>query len=598
MNIKEYLKDNRLITDGAMGTYFDSIKEQEIFVEDANIQQPEVIKNIHKEYIAAGARLLRTNSFSISERMNDSDIKQAEYVKRVCDIVRQAIVESRSEGIVTEEEPIFIGADIGPVNFGHEDSKEEILNKYRHICDLFLEQKVDAFIFETQADVDFVDELAAYIKQQSDTFILVQFCFDKSGYTKNGRSIKSIVNQMEEKKSVDAYGFNCGMSSSHLLNAIRDLNFSGAKIISALPNASYTNIVRGKVVYSSNIPYYVDRMDQIDTIGIRILGGCCGTTPEYIRSLSKRLKGKPVNYLSVRSEDSGKKKIVQEKNPLVEKMKKGEKVIMVELDPPFDDNIDNVLEGAFYLKGKGCDVITISDSPLGRARMEAALLSVKIQEKTGVTVMPHIACRDRNSISLRGMLLGLNMEGIRNVLIVTGDPVQKADNIKQVFEYNSIRLMNYVDNLNEEVFDGHRFVYGGALNHNGVNKEAIAKRMKDKMEAGASFFLTQPIYSEEDIERIAYLKKETNAKIMAGIMPLVSHRNAVFIKNEMPGIVVPDEIVDRYEEGLTREAYEQIAVDISVDVIQRLGDLADGYYFMTPFNRYRLIQRIIDEVRR
>ena len=131
------------------------------------------------------------------------------------------------------------------------------------------------------------------------------------------------------------------------------------------------------------------------------------------------------------------------------------------------------------------------------------------------------------------------------------------------------------------------------MNYNGINKEAIAKRMKEKIKAGASFFLTQPIYSDEDIERIAYLKKETNAKIIAGIMPLVSYRNATFIKNEMPGIVVPDEIINRYKEGLTREEYEEIAIEISIDVMKRLGDLADGYYFMTPFNRYRLIQRII-----
>lgn len=592
MNIKEYLKENRLVTDGAMGTYFDLIKKHDMIVDDAVYEIPDFIEGIHREYIIAGARFLRTNTFSIYNCLPE---RREIYVEMACGVAKGAVKKCREEGIILADEPVFIGADIGTICFEPDKTKEEIVATYEYICDLFLAQGVDAFVFETQKDTELLDELTAYVKKKSDAFILVQFCFDKTGYTKSGLSMKSMVNQMEQNNNVDAYGFNCGMSSSHLLNAIKDLHFSGKKPVSALPNASYTNIVRGKVIYSDNIPYYVDMMDEMDSMGIRILGGCCGTTPKYIRSLSERLKNKPVSSMAIGVLDSKEKSLIQEKNPLIEKMKRGEKVIMVELDPPFDDNIDKVLEGAFFLKGKGCDAITLSDSPLGRVRMESALLSVKIQNQTGMTVMPHISCRDRNTISLRGMFLGLSMEGIRNLLIITGDPVQNTDSIKQVFEYNSIRLMNYVNKMNEEVFDGHRFVYGGALNHNGVNKEAIAKRMKDKMEAGASFFLTQPVYSDEDIDRIKYLKEETGAKIIAGIMPLVSRKNAVFIKNEMPGIYVPDEIVERYEEGLTREEYEDIAVEISVDVINRLGDLADGYYYMTPFNRYKLIQRIIDK---
>lgn len=596
MKIKDYLKNHRLITDGAMGTYYDSIKEKDITVEKANYENPELIKAIYKEYIAAGSRLLRTNTFDIKSIMDDAQYTVENYIHQTCRIAEEAVKESREESIITKEEPVFIGADIGPIEFDETKSQEETMEDYKKVCDAFLQEKIDTFIFETQTDVDFVEELTAYIKSKSDVYVLVQFCFDKSGYTKTGLSVKSMIAQMETKQSVDAYGFNCGMSSSHLYNAIKDLSFSGNKVISALPNASYSNIVRGKLVYSNNIPYYADKMDKIDDLGVRILGGCCGTTPLYIQKLSEKLQNKKLSKLRVKASNHGEEEIVQEQNPMIEKLNHGEKVIMVELDPPFDDNIDKVMEGAYYLKGKGCDVITISDSPLGRTRMEAAMLSAKIQRETGIPVMPHISCRDRNTISLRGMFLGLNMEGIRNMLIVTGDPVQKTDHMKQVFEYNSIRLMHYVDKMNEEVFDGHRFVYGGALNYNGVNKEAIAGRMKDKMKAGASFFLTQPIYSDEDIKRIAYLKQETGAKIMAGIMPLVSHRNATFIKNEMPGIFVPDEIIDRYQDGLTREEYEEIAVEISVDVIRKLGNLADGYYFMTPFNRYKLIQRIINAI--
>ncbi|MCM1466685.1 MAG: methylenetetrahydrofolate reductase, partial [Alistipes sp.] len=350
-------------------------------------------------------------------------------------------------------------------------------------------------------------------------------------------------------------------------------------------------------VYSDNIPYYAQMMEKLDDMGIRILGGCCGTTPKYIKALNDRLKDRPLKRLRSVGTDNARTGVVQEENPLLAKLSAGEKVIMVELDPPFGDNGDKVIEGAAFLKGKGTDVITLSDSPLGRARMEAALLAVKVSRETGMAVMPHISCRDKNIIALRGLLLGLGFNEIRNLLIVTGDPVQKGDNVRQVFEYNSIRLMNYIKTMNEEVFAGHPFFYGGALNYRGVNKEAIAARMKSKMEAGASCFLTQPVYSREDIERIAYLEKETGAKIIVGIMPLVSHKNAVFIQNEMPGIHIPDEIMERYVPELSREEYEETAVEVSLDIIRELGDFAAGYYFMTPFNRYGLIQNIIDRLK-
>lgn len=596
MNIKEYLQDRRLITDGAMGTYFDSIKGQDIMAEEANLNAPDVIKEIHKEYIRAGARLLRTNTFAVTQGIFGSNEAVCKNIHAACQIAQKAVEECRAEGSIAAGEEVFVAADIGPLYWEAEKTREETLLDYRFICDCFFQENVDAFVFETQTELDCVEEIARYIKSKQDIFVLVQFAFDKTGYTKGGLGIKSMIRAMENAKDVDAYGFNCGMPSSHLYQMIKDVRFGGKKILSALPNASYTKVIRGKMFYSNNIPYYTEMMEKLDEMGIRILGGCCGTTPEYIKALDERLKEKLLVSLTANGNEEETNSVLQQENPLKEKLKRGEKVIMVELDPPFDDNADKVLEGAAFLKGKGTDVITLSDSPLGRARMESALLAAKVFERTGMPVMPHLSCRDRNTIAIRGFLLGLNMCDIRNLLVVTGDPVQKGDPTKQVFEYNSIRLMNYIKTMNEEVFEGHGFFYGGALNYGGVNKDAIVKRMKDKMAAGASYFLTQPVYSKEDMERIAYLKKETGAAIIVGIMPLVSYKNAVFIHNEMPGITVPKEIMDLYEEGLSREEYEQIAIDVSVKIINELKDNVDGYYFMTPFNRYQLVQKIIDRI--
>lgn len=595
MTIDKFLGENRLIMDGAMGTYYDLVKKTDVVAEEANLEDAETIKNIHKEYIRAGAGFLRTNTFALNRSFYEDEDKLAQSIRAACRIARAAVSECRNEGIDRE---VFIGADIGPVVYDIDRPWSEVIKEYKDIIDIFLSEKPDAFVFETQSSMEFVDELTQYIKSVNpQIFILVQFSFDRTGYTKSGLSLKSMAEKMETKKYVDAYGLNCTVSSSHMLQLVKNVHFGGSKYISALPNASYANVIRGKVYYSNNISYYTEMMNEIDGLGIRILGGCCGTTPEYIRSLSLSLKAKPLSGLSRNAGDADSNVSVSGQNNILKKLDKGEKVILVELDPPFDDNADKVIEGAMYLKGKGTDVITLSDSPLGRARMESALLSVRVKQMTGMEVMPHISCRDRNTIAIRGMMLGLSAHDIRNLLIITGDPIGKGENIKQVFEYNSIRFMEYAKVMNEEVFKGREFVYGGALNYNGVNKDAIAKRMRDKMAAGAAFFLTQPVYSDEDIERIIYLKNATKAKIFVGIMPLVSRKNAVFMHNEMPGIHIADSIMEQYKDNLTREEYEQIAVKVSVDIIKKLKDNVDGYYFMTPFNRYKLIQEIIDRIK-
>ena len=268
----------------------------------------------------------------------------------------------------------------------------------------------------------------------------------------------------------------------------------------------------------------------------------------------------------------------------------------MELDPPFDAQMDKLMNGAHLLADTPADVITIADSPLARSRADALLTAVKIQQETGIPVMPHLACRDRNRIAIRSGLLGAYVNDVRNVLIVTGDPVGRDERTftKSVFDFNSIKLMEFLNSLNGELFADDPFCYGGALNQNGARTDKIAERMKRKIDAGCQFFLTQPVYSEEELERLAFLQKETGAKILIGIMPLVSYRNALFIKNEMPGIHVPDEVLAQYSPDGSREEWEQTAAEISKKVITAGKDVGAGYYFMTPFHRVSLIKRIME----
>lgn len=241
-------------------------------------------------------------------------------------------------------------------------------------------------------------------------------------------------------------------------------------------------------------------------------------------------------------------------------------------------------------------MITFADSPSGRPRIDSILMATKVINEVKTPVMPHLCCRDRNSIAMFGQIMGAYVNGVRNVLIVTGDPIPSAGRTEtsSVFDFNSVKLMEFVKQLNEEHFKDEPIVYGGAFNQGRKNIDKEIERMQKKVLAGASYFLTQPIYSDEDIERIKYAKSKVDTKILCGIMPLVSYRNASFIKNELAGINVPNEVIERYNENMTRAEGEQVGIEISREIIAKLDGIADGIYFMVPFNRVHLVKACLE----
>ena len=342
-------------------------------------------------------------------------------------------------------------------------------------------------------------------------------------------------------------------------------------------------------------------MKAILALGANLVGGCCGTTPGHIRALKKVVqKQEQVQPKKVAEEAENADEIKDNPTPFIRKLREGKKVFVVELDAPFDASGDKFRKGVCALQENGVDIITVSDSPMARSRADASLLAVYAKKCADVEIMPHVAMRDRNLIGLRSEILGAHVNGIRDFLVITGDPVGSNDRgkITGVFDVNSIRFMEYLKHMNEEVLQEEPVYYGGALNYAGGNPAAIAGRMKKKMEAGCQYFLTQPVFTEEDIDRIRELKELTGARILCGIMPLVSYRNAMFMKNEMPGIHVSDEIVSRYQPDMAKEDAEETAVKISMEVAEKLLEVADGFYLMTPFHRVALVNRIIDGIRK
>lgn len=604
MNLHEYLKQHLLIADGSMGTYYSSLAGQDGDLSElGNLTAPELIERIHKEYIAAGARLLRTNTFAASRRVLQLDKNMQETVIRTaCAIAKRAAKESA--GLLAEDERIWILGDIGPISEDANSSEDDVLEEYKFICDIFIDEGLDGIHFETMSNTNHIEMLVPYIKQKKpDAFILASFSVNKNGYSVDGISASKLLKLCAGIEGVDACGLNCGVGSGHMYQLLKHISLPDSKLIYSSPNAGYPEQMQNRMVFIDNSLYFAENMKKIADLGINIIGGCCGTTPAYIRNLARKIAAGEDSHnepaiqrqrgrlISVRSQEQ---ELAVRENELNQLFESRKKVIAVELDPPYNADIDNIMECAYRLKALGADVITIADSPMGRSRVDSILMSLKIAQAAGLQVMPHICCRDRNMIAIRSALLGAYIHGIRNLLIVTGDPVpfEVRTRTTGVFDYNSIQLMNFVKEMNEELFSSDPFYYGGALNQRG-NIDKITERMQKKIEAGAMYFLTQPVYSDEDVGRIAYIKERLNTKILCGIMPFVSYKNACFIKNEVSGIYVPDEVIQRYRPDMSRQEAEECGAELAMDIMGKIDSVADGYYFMLPFNRVSLLEKIL-----
>ena len=275
-------------------------------------------------------------------------------------------------------------------------------------------------------------------------------------------------------------------------------------------------------------------------------------------------------------------------------------LIAVELAPPLGCDDEKLMEAAHLLKVSGVDVLTFPDSPSGRTRADSILMAEKVSAETGICVMPHLCCRDKNAIAIRSQLLGAHINGIYNFLVITGDPIPTLvrASVKSVFNFDSVGLMQIISDMNEAEFVENPVCFGGAINQGRRNLEVEIDRVKKKMKAGASFFLTQPVSSREGVERLRRVKEETGARILCGIMPFVSLKNALFMKNEMTGIDVTDEVLARYREDMTREEGEQAGINLAREVIAWTEDFVDGYYFSFPFNRVHMLREILNADKR
>ena len=587
-NIRELLQTRPLLFDGAMGTYYKAAPGVEC--EQANLTDPAGVLAVHREYLAAGADAVKTNTFSLPRLAAAHTPGWEQLAQAGWQLAVQAAGETGAA----------VFADLGPAPDTEAVPAGQV---YTAVAKQFAALGTRNFLFETlSSDAGLLDAVGAIKAEVPDAFVLVSFAVLPDGYTREGMYCKDLARRMQESSIVDAVGLNCVSAPGAMRTLAKQLG--GTLPLSVMPNAGYPVVTRTQVKYQGRSEYFAGELGLLAAEGtFQILGGCCGTTPAHIVALRAELESLPVVEKTAPTEEFStvKEQTVENKDAFLRKLNAGEKVIAIELDSPRNADLTGYLEGAKKLQAAGADLLTIADCPIAQARMDSSLVACRVHRELGLCTLPHMTCRDRNLNATKALLLGLYAEGVREVLAITGDPIPTAerDEVKNVYQFNSRKLAQYIVSLAGEgrEMPGPMTVFG-ALNLNARNFDVELRRAKEKLENGMSGFLTQPVLSAQAVENLKKSRETlgADAKILAGIMPVVSQRNAIFMENEINGIHVEDWIIEKFA-GLDRAQGEELGLAISLEMAKAALPYADGLYLMTPFNRVALMERLIGRLK-
>ena len=587
-DIRELLLTRPLLFDGAMGTYYKAALGVEC--EQANLTDPAGVLAVHREYLAAGADAVKTNTFSLPRLAAAHTPGWEQLAQAGWQLAVQA----------AEETGAAVFADLGPAPDPEAVPAGQV---YTAVAKQFAALGARNFLFETlSSDAGILDAVGAIKAEVPDAFVLVSFAVLPDGYTREGMYCKDLARRMQESGIVDAVGLNCVSAPGAMRTLAKQLG--GTLPLSVMPNAGYPVVTRTQVKYQGRPEYFARELGRLAAEGtVQILGGCCGTTPAHIAALRAELDSLPVVEKTAPAEEfsTAKEQTVENEDAFLRKLNAGKKVIAIELDSPRNADLTGYLEGAKKLQAAGADLLTIADCPIAQARMDSSLVACRVHRELGLCTLPHMTCRDRNLNATKALLLGLYAEGVREVLAITGDPIPTAerDEVKNVYQFNSRKLAQYIVSLAGEgrEMPGPMTVFG-ALNLNARNFDVELRRAKEKLENGMSGFLTQPVLSAQAVENLKKSRETlgADAKILAGIMPVVSQRNAIFMENEINGIHVEDWIIEKFA-GLDRAQGEELGLAISLEMAKAALPYADGLYLMTPFNRVALMERLIGRLK-
>lgn len=602
MGLLEKLQSQVLTADGAMGTLLYSYGIDYCY-EELNVKKPEVIENIHQQYIDAGADIIQTNTYTANA------IKLERYgLENSVKAINESAVQIAKK-VASKGEQFVLGTIGGIRGIRKNDATlDEIIRSLDEQAGILLAGNPDGLLLETYYDFDELKAAVKHLRKITDVPIISQVSMHEPGILQNGLQLNDALHQLEAI-GADIVGVNCRLGPHHTIQAFEDVELPSKAFLSAYPNASLLDVEDGKIVYESEAEYFGKSAVLLRDQGVRLIGGCCGTTPKHIEAVKRRLADlPPIHHKVVQQKEAIliKEATKESYQPLHEKAKK-ERSIIVELDTPRHLEVEKFIEGSKALYEAGADAVTMADNSLASPRISNIAMGSILKLNNNIRPLAHITCRDRNLIGLQSHLMGLNALGIHDILAVTGDPSKVGDfpGATSVYDVSSIELLQLIKKLNEGIsFSGKplrkkaNFSVAAAFNPNVRVVERAVGRLEKKIEAGADYFITQPVYSKEKIIEVYEATKHLETPIFIGIMPLTSVRNSEFLHHEVPGIKLSEEVLERMRAtGEDKEAARFEGIAIAKELIDTAAELFNGIYLITPFMRYDMSIELMNYIR-
>ena len=599
-NLLARLKTSPVLCDGAMGTL---LYAKGIFInrcyDELNVSQPDLIRGLHHEYLQAGAEIIETNTFG----GNSFRLARHGMENRVREI---NLAGARLGREAAKSFDVWVAGSVGPLGIRIEPlgktSYEEARHAFREQIAALIEGGVDLLILETFGYLEELHQAMLAAREVNPTIpVVAQVTIDEDGNCLDGSTPETFTPRLEEW-GADVIGCNCSVGPVAMLDAIERVRAVTSLPLSAQPNAGIPRSVEGRNIYLCSPEYMASYARKFVAAGVRLVGGCCGSTPEHIRVMKAALRASEARSKVVGASASGAVAApspapalsLEKRSKLGAKLAAGEFLTMVEIVPPKGTDIRKEIEGARFLKSVGVDGINIPDSPRASARMSNQALSLLVQQQVGIEAVLHYTCRDRNVLCIQSDLLGAAATGIRNLICITGDPPKMGNypDATAVFDVDAIGLVNIVQNLNRgldiggnPIGIGTSFVIGVGANPGVPNLDEEIRRFEYKVEAGAEYAVTQPVFDLSLLETFLRHIEHCRIPVVAGIWPLVSVRNAEFMKNELR-VSVPNSVVDRMARAKTPEAAREEGIAIAREMLVAVRDMVQGAQISAPLGRY------------
>ena len=605
-----------IVADGAMGTLLhDRGIEIDACFDELNITQPAVVADIHRDYIQAGAEIIKTNTFGA----NRTKLERHGLDDKV-NLINTEAVELLKKVISASFKDVLIAGDVGPLGvplapFGRLQL-DEAFEIYMEQIRALVQAGVDLILIETMVDTYAVREAVKASRHVDPGIpVIASMTFTRDLRTLLGDTPEEVAIRMDEL-GVDVIGVNCSGGPAQLLRILKQMKQAVPKgRFSVMPNAGFPERIGGRIMYPAGPEYFHDYALSFWRTGADVIGGCCGTTPAHIEVIAETIKTTSDDFLiSVTPELEAEVEKTQdyavERSQLAQKLESGKFVVAVEMDPPRGLSIHKRLAGASLLADAGADVIDVADSPMARMRMSPWAVCHLIQAQFGIETTLHFPTRGRNLLRVQGDLLAAHAMSIHNVFVVMGDPTAIGDYPDANDSYDLvptglIKLIKEgfnqgVDHSGGEIGQPTCFFVGAALNLSPRNPEREIRVIRKKIESGADFFLTQPVFEMDKARQFMKIYEDVhgplNIPVLVGVLPLVTDRHARFLHNEVPGIEIPDNIQARMEKAGDLAAME--GAKIATELIQEIQEEFQGVYFMPAFNRYDMVAEIIDRIHR